>query len=487
MECSSVRNLRTSVAIHAKVHEPVAKVLLQSDGWEDVCFALWTPSYGATRATALVHSPVLPQADERIRHGNVTFQPEYFERALDLAVRSRSGLALMHSHPRGRGWQRMSADDIRAERKLASSVDAVTELPLVGMTLAGDGNWSARFWHQLRGRTYRRHWSESVRRVGMRLRTSFHDHLVPVPEYRQEFTRTRTVWGPDAHQSLCRLRIGIVGLGSVGSLVAEALARSGLQRFVLIDFDEVETHNLDRLAGATIDDVGRLKVDVAKAHLERCHTASHIDVRSVPYSVVEAPGYRAALDCDVLFSCVDRPRARQILNHFAYAHLIPVIDGGIQVRFKNGAFSGADWQVQTVGPHRACLHCLKQFDPSDAETERAGMLDDPSYMKGLPADHRLKSNENVFPFSMNLASLEVMHLIALATAAGRQDDFGVQRFRYMPGILDQDDGAVCRVECDMAALAARGDSEFSLVGTDVAADRMRARRASRFPAATPSI
>ena len=248
---------------------------------------------------------------------------------------------------------------------------------------------------------------------------------------------------------------------------------------MLIDFDEVEPHNLDRLAGATVEDIGRLKVDVAKAHVERCRTASTVQVEVDPYSLAEEPGYRAALDCDVLFSCVDRPRARQILNHFAYAHLIPVIDGGIQVRFKVGKFSGADWQVQTVGPSRACLRCLKQFDPSDADTERAGMLDDPSYIEGLAADHPLKANENVFPFSMNLASLEVLHLVALATGAGRQDDFGVQRFRYMPGILDQDDTAACSASCDMAGLLAHGDSRFTLYGRDVAAERIRARRAAR--------
>lgn len=456
-----MRNLSTSVAIHEPVKDLISATLLQPDGWEDICFALWTPSVGNQRITALIHTAILPLPGERQRHGNVTFQPAFFERALDLAASRGVGVAMLHSHPRGRGWQRMSPDDIRAEGKLASAVDAVTGLPLLGMTLAGDGSWSARFWDRQRGRVYKRQWSESVRVVGKGVRSTFFGSLLPVPQYREMFRRTRTVWGTDAHETLARLRVGIVGVGSVGSLVAEALSRSGLQRFVLIDFDYVEPHNLDRTAGATLKDVGRRKVDVSKDHVESCHTASSVDVLAVPHSLADAAGYRSALDCDVLFSCVDRPLARQILNHIAYAHLIPVIDGGIGVRFKRGAFAGVDWQVQTVGPSRACLRCLGQFDPSHAETEREGKLDDPSYMEGLPRDHCLKANENVFAFSMNLASLEVMHLVALVTGAGHQDDFGVQRFRYMPGVLDQDDSLSCSSACDMHQFLALGDSSFS--------------------------
>ena len=357
----------------------------------------------------------------------------------------------------------MSPDDLRAELKLASATDAVTELPLLGMTLAGDRAWSARFWRQVVARRYRRYWSESVRVVGPGLRANFFDAAIPVPAYREMFKRTRTVWGA-AHETLARLRIGIVGLGSVGSLVAETLARSGFQRPVFIDFDAIETHNLDRTAGAVEADIGRLKVDVARDHFEKCRTAATTNVSTVPHSLAKPAGYRSALDCDVIFSCVDRPLARQILDHIAYAHMIPVIDGGIGVRFKEGAFSGVDWTVQTVGPDRACLRCLKQYDPGDAETEREGKLDDPSYMAGLPRDHRLKANENVFAFSMNLASLEILHLVALATGVGHQNDFGVQRFRYMPGVLEQDDAARCQAGCDSAGLVGSGDTLFSPIG-----------------------
>jgi molybdopterin/thiamine biosynthesis adenylyltransferase len=248
----------------------------------------------------------------------------------------------------------------------------------------------------------------------------------------------------------------------------------GLTRFLLIDFDRVEPHNLDRLVTAAEADIGRLKVEVARDRIEAIATAHDVDVRAVPFSVVEEEGYRAALACDVIFCCVDRPRARHVLNHFAYGHLIPVIDGGIAVRFKERQFSGVDWQVQTVGPGRPCLECLGTYDQADVSTEAAGMLDDPSYLKGLPSDHRFKQNENVFPFSANLASLEVLHLIALVTGAAGVTGFGVQRYRYLPGILEQLVTQQCKSHCDQDEVIGQGDRYFTLVGRDLAAERSRA-------------
>ena len=117
--------------------------------------------------------------------------------------------------------------------------------------------------------------------------------------------------------------------------------------------------NLDRQLGATKRDIGRLKIDVVERQLKKSSTAKKINVSKVPHSLAEESGYRSALNCDVQFSCVDRPLPRHILNHIAYSHLIPVIDGGIRVVFEDNKFFSADWQFQTVSPSKPCLQCLE--------------------------------------------------------------------------------------------------------------------------------
>jgi molybdopterin/thiamine biosynthesis adenylyltransferase len=461
-----------AVAMPDAVNDALCAHLIRADGDEDLAFALWTPSVGDERTTALIHTVVMPLDGDRQVHGNVSFNQQYFDRVCRMALERHCGIAFLHSHPLP-GWQNMSHDDVVAERQLAGAANALTELPLVGLTVGSDRTWSARAWTHVKAREYERRWCPSVAIIGEPLRIDFADRVLPRPAFQEMFKRTVSVWGPDAHANLARLRIGVVGLGSVGALVAESLARMGMTRFVLIDFDRVEPHNLDRLVIATKADIGRLKVEVAADRIRVVATAAEVDVREVPYSIAEERGYRAALDCDFIFSCGDRPRARHILNHMAYAHLIPVIDGGIGARFKNNVFTGVDWQLQTVAPGRPCLECLGTYTSDDVSTEEAGMLDDPSYVAGLSDDHRFKRNENVFPFSANLASLEVLQLVALVTGAGGVTDFGVQRYRYQPGILEQLPVTQCKADCPRPSLIANGDRHFSLIGRDVAAERSR--------------
>jgi hypothetical protein len=433
--------------------------LLRVDGQEDICFGLWRMSTGATRTTALIERLLLPLEGERNVHGNASFEPAFLERAMAEAAGSGAGLAMLHSHPLGRGWQGLSRDDVFAEQSNAPAVCGATSFPFVGLTLAGKGGWSGRFWERTAPRTYPVAWCATVRVVGGQLSVTYMDRLAPVPRSTESQLRTVSAWGEEDQAHLVRLHAGVIGAGSIGGIVAESLARTGFEDIALIDFDHVETHNLDRLNYATKRDVGRLKVDVLADHLRSCATADRFKVHAVAAPVYEEEGYRAALDCDVLFSCVDRPWGRYVLNMMAYSHLIPVIDGGIRARRNRlGKLAAADWRAHTATFGRPCLQCLGQYDPGHVQAEREGLLDDPKYIDGLPDDHPLKTRQNVFAFSMSCASLQTLQMLALVLAPLDQPNPGSQLYHFVGGFMEEPTYGECHPECLFPSLVALGDS-----------------------------
>ena len=477
------RSSSYSVAIPGAVDEALLAHLIRRDHQEDLCFATWHPSGGATRKSALLHSVILPQPGERHVHGNASFETRYFERAVVEAAKVGAGLAFLHSHP-GSGWQDMSTDDIQAEQGHAAAAKGATGLPLLGLTAGNDRSWSARFWEKTGPSTYQRRWCSTVRAVGSQLRVTYNDRLMPPPSASEALRRTVSAWGTSRQASLARLRVGIVGAGSVGSIVAEALARTGFQHVTLIDFDSVEELNLDRLLHACRRDarMARSKIEVLGKAIKRSATATRFQVEMIDRSIVEEDGFKAALDCDVLFSCVDRPWPRSVLNCVAYAHCIPVIDGGILVAAsKAKGLHAADWRAHIAGPGRRCLECREQYDPGLVSTERDGYFDNPRYIDGLPEDHFIKRNENVFAFSMSVASFEMLHLLMMVLAPLGVADAGAQMYHFVPGLFDRPNFDPCNPRCPYSQLLlAKGDnSGIAVTGKHEAAERCRAERAER--------
>lgn len=461
--------------------------LLRADRQEDLCFALWHPSTGASRTTAVIERLILPLEGERNVHGNASFESRYFARVLSEAAAAGAGVALLHSHPHGGGWQNMSPDDINTERGHAAAVFGATRLPFVGLTIAGDEAWSARFWERVAPRRYERADCATVRVVGEKLKTTFMERLAPVPRATGAQIRTISAWGKAKQANLARLRVGVVGAGSVGAFVAETMARTGLEDVTIIDFDRIELKNLDRLLYAFPRLVGELKSPTLAQHLRDCATAHLFKAEPVIAAVYEDAGFRAALDCDVLLSCVDRPWGRHVLNFIAYAHLIPVIDGGISVRTNRcGELAAADWRAHTVTAGHRCMQCIGQYDPGLVQMEREGYLDDPTYIAGLPKNHALKARENVFAFSMACASQQVLQMLAMVIDPLGQSNPGEQLYHFVGGFMEPRPAQRgCKPECIFPQLVGRADhAGFTVTGIRPA---NRGTHADLPPRTTPSF
>lgn len=82
-----------------------------------------------------------------------------------------------------------------------------------------------------------------------------------------QFSRTELLIGKEGMESLQNARVAIFGIGGVGGYTVEALARSGIGTFDLIDDDKVCLTNLNRQIIATRKTIGKYKVDVAKERI----------------------------------------------------------------------------------------------------------------------------------------------------------------------------------------------------------------------------
>ena len=92
-----------------------------------------------------------------------------------------------------------------------------------------------------------------------------------------EFSRTELLIGKEAMQRLYGARVAVFGIGGVGGYVVEALARSGVGAFDLIDDDKVCLTNINRQIIATRKTVGKYKVDVMKERMLEINP--NVDVR----------------------------------------------------------------------------------------------------------------------------------------------------------------------------------------------------------------
>lgn len=423
---------------------------------EELCFGLWRQSTGTRRKTAIVYEILKPHPSERNLHGNASFEPDYLSRAVREATSKGAGLAFLHSHP-ATGWQDMSSDDIAAERDVISYPARITGKPLVGLTAGRDGYWSARWWEGA-GTKIDRFWCTKVRVVGKK-RYEFYRRPADRHEnaWSARLRRTEDSWGPNFQRTIEELEVGVVGIGSVGGIVAEAIARVGIGAITLIDGDCLEEHNLDRLLYGTANRLGDRKVDIAADTLKDHSTNVNFVVRRIGHSVHYDTAYRAALDCDIILCCVDKPIGRDVLNYIAQAHLIPVIDAGVSVEAYRTPrkFFNAHWRAHVVTPEHQCLRCAGQYTSGEVVAELDGSLIDPTYIKGLE-DTGIKQNMNTFPFALGAAALQVNLALRYLLGEAWWPELSRQEFQFTKGTVTKKDGA-CVEGCSFRPLVAMGD------------------------------
>lgn len=132
----------------------------------------------------------------------------------------------------------------------------------------------------------------------------------------RRFGALRRLYGDEGYERLRTLRVAVVGLGGVGSWTVEALARSGVRRLVLIDFDHVAESNINRQVQATARTLGQSKGLALQDRIADIHPGCeviHVDEFATPAN------WPAILPCDVdgVIDACDQPRAKVALAAWA--------------------------------------------------------------------------------------------------------------------------------------------------------------------------
>jgi hypothetical protein len=448
------------------------QLLLRDDGQENVCLATYTPSTGQRRSSALLNDIVVPRPNETYVHGNASFTGAYLTRAASRAAQQGRGVALLHSHPGGAGWQSLSDVDRRTEASFSRVAETISGFPLVGMTLAGDGTWSARSWNG----DHRHRDAENVRVVGTTLHASWNPVLRPAPAATAAQIRTVSAWGSTVQADLARLRVLVVGAGTVGMDVAIRLAQTGIEHITVMDFDTVNVVNLDRLLAATYTDAAlwRPKIDVARRAMHSAATATNPTLTGYALSVCEPAGQRIALDHDVIFCCVDRPWPRAVLNQLAYSDLVTVIDGGVCIEtFPDGGMRNATWRAHVVGAGRPCLQCSGQITGAQVTRDRVGLFDDASYITA--ADQPRLPRQNVSLIAPSVTASMLAQFVSLVAAPGGIGVPQPLRFSLSTHCLEHlpaESAPTCPYELQLGS----GDARSQLTGRHQAADLARKYR-----------
>ena len=165
-------------------------------------------------------------------------------------------------------------------------------------------------------------------------------------------------------------KISIVGLGGLGSVVAEHLVNMGFNNLVLIDYDIVEYSNLNRLVGAKYKDVEekKLKVEIVKNHLLEINP--FLNIKTINLEVKSEEALAEILESNKVFLTTDNHSSRALVNDFCLKYFIPFISIGVNISIEDNNILDISGEIIKIFPgDKFCLRCLRRINQANLDYE----------------------------------------------------------------------------------------------------------------------
>ncbi|MFH1728881.1 MAG: ThiF family adenylyltransferase [Pseudomonadota bacterium] len=161
----------------------------------------------------------------------------------------------------------------------------------------------------------------------------------------------------DFQKDLIQSKILILGIGGIGSIVFEGLLRSGVNNFILYDYDKVEVSNLNRQIVYTYDDIGKYKVDVAIERAKKINSDCRIKANKI--KIDRTISIETVIkDSSLVIVCCDEPNIEDIVD----------IVNPACVKYQKSFIVGGGYSAHigslpiTIIPKRSiCWNCYKNF------------------------------------------------------------------------------------------------------------------------------
>lgn len=145
--------------------------------------------------------------------------------------------------------------------------------------------------------------------------------------YTDRFGGIERLYGQAAQQRFAQARVGVVGLGGVGSWAVEALARSGIGAVSLWDLDDICVSNTNRQLCATQSQLGQFKVEVLA---QRCRDINP-DIKVSAHLAFITPEQMPLAElqaCDLVIDAIDSVAAKVALIDCLTRHQVPFLMTG---------------------------------------------------------------------------------------------------------------------------------------------------------------